>query len=671
MTVEIPMKTVLLASAFGLAFVCARLDAQNPPVTVAIDATADRHPINPLIYGVAYADAAALSDLNAPANRQGGNPTSRYNWQANVDNRGMDFYFESIPYASSTPGQLGDSFISSSKAGGAQPMLTIPMVGWVARTDTFRNKLASFSIAKYGPQTGNDWQYFPDAGNGILLNGMFVSGNDPNDANVPADALFQKAWVQHLVSTWGAAGAGGLSYYLLDNEPSIWQGAHRDVHPIGATMQEVRDKTVDYAGRIKDADPSALVVGPEEWGWSGYFYSGYDQQYAPSHNWVFPDRQSHGGADYLPWYLGQVRDASTAAGRRLLDVFSVHFYPQSGEFSDDTSTSMQLLRNRSTRSLWDPAYVDESWINDTVQLVPRLKGWVAAYYPGTLTALTEYNWGAEGHINGATAQADILGILGREGIDLATRWTTPAASTPTYKAIKIYRSYDGSHSTFGQTNVRAQAPDPDTLSAFAALRSSDGALTVMVVSKNLSGNTPLTLALAGFAARSPAQVWQLTAGNVITRLADVPVSAGAVSTSVPPQSVSLFVIPRAAGTAFYTVTPCRVLDTRDPAGAYGGPALHGTVARAFVLANQCGIPPSATAVSVNLAVTSPSSGGHLTVYPNGSSLPLSSTVNFRALQTRANNAILPLGAAGDIAVFCGMGAGETVHAILDVNGYFQ
>jgi len=88
---------------------------------------------------------------------------------------------------------------------------------------------------------------------------------------------------------------------------------------------------------------------------------------------------------------------------------------------------MQLRRNRSTRSLWDPTYTDETWINDKVRLIPRLKQWAAQYYPGTPVGINEYNWGAEDHINGATAQADVLGIFGREGLDLATRWTTPAA----------------------------------------------------------------------------------------------------------------------------------------------------------------------------------------------------------------------------------------------------
>ena len=666
---SIPLARALVLGAAGLfASAPAELRAQ---VTVSVDASADRHPISPLVYGIAYGTAATLSDLNAPLNRLGGNNTSRYNWQVNADNRGNDWYFESIPFAD-TPGEVGDSFISATRAGGAVPMVTIPMVGWVAKVGAGRTKLASFSIAKYGAQTGNDWQWFPDAGNGILSAGGFVSGNDPNDANVPADSIFQQGWAQHLVATWGTAASGGLPYYLLDNEPSIWFSTHRDVHPVGPTMQEVRDKAVDYATRIKATDPSALVVGPEEWGWSGYFFSGYDQQYGSLHGWGYlPDRAAHGGADYLPWYLGELRDASTLAGKRLLDVFSVHYYPQGGEFSDDVSSAMQARRNRSTRSLWDPAYLDESWIADYVRLVPRLKSWVAANYPGTKTAVTEYNWGAEGHINGATTQADILGIFGREGLDMATRWTTPDPSTPTYKAMKIFRNYDGGHSTFGETSVRASAPNPDALSAFAALRASDGALTVLVVSKTSAGPTPLTLSIAGFAPRSTAQAWQLTSANAIARLADVSVSGGTISTSVPAQSVTLFVVPTAAGGSFYTVPPCRVFDTRGPAGPWGAPALSGGNDRTFVVAGRCGVPSGATAIAANIAVTLPTSAGFLTAHPAGTSVPMTSAINFKSGQTRANNAVLPLGAAGDLAFFSGAAPGQTVEAILDVTGYFQ
>jgi len=518
--------------------------AQNP-VTISVDVAANRHPINPNIYGVAHASTADLNDLNSPLNRNGGNNTTRYNWQLNADNRGSDWYFESIADGSATAGERGDTFFVSSRTANAQAMLTIPTIEWVAKVGPNRSKLAGFSIAKYGAQTGNDWQWFADAGNGVRTNGQNVTGNDPNDGNVPSNSTFQQGWVQHLVSRWGTNANGGLRYYVLDNEPSLWHGTHRDVRPTGPTMDEIKNKILDYAGKIRAVDPSALISGPEEWGWSGYFFSGYDQQYGSAHGWsVLPDRNNHGGADYLPWLLDALRQHNAATGTRLLDIFTVHYYPQGGEFSDDVSGAMQLRRNRSTRSLWDPAYVDETWINDKVQLIPRLKNWVTTGYPGTSIGVTEYNWGAENHINGATTQADILGIFGREGLDMAARWTTPAASTPTYKAMKMFRNYDGNKSTFGDTSVAATTPNPDAVSAFAAQRTTDGALTVMVIAKSPSTTAPATINLAHFAHTGVAQAWQLTAANTITRLADVGISGPSFTVTLPAQSVTLFVIPR-------------------------------------------------------------------------------------------------------------------------------
>ena len=520
--------------------------AQSPTATITIDPTANRHAIDPNIYGVAHATTAQLYYLNTPLNRNGGNNTSRYNWQLNADNRGNDWYFESIADSSSTAGERGDTFITNSRAANAKAMLTIPTIDWVAKVDSGRNKLASFSIAKYGTQTGNDWQWFADAGNGIRAsNGQFVTGNDPNDANVASNSAFQQGWVQHLVSRWGTNASGGLRYYILDNEPSLWHSTHRDVRPTGATMDEIKSRMVDFASKIKAVDASALVVGPEEWGWSGYFYSGYDQQWGSTHGWSsLPDRNNHGGADYLTWLLGQLRQGSTTAGQRLLDVFTVHYYPQGGEFSDDVSSAMQLRRNRSTRSLWDSTYVDETWINDRVQLIPRLKNWVSTSYPGTLVGITEYNWGAESHINGATTQADIYGIFGREGLDMGARWATPDSTTPTYKAMKMYRNYDGNKSTFGETSVSAVTANPDNVSAFAALRSTDGSLTIMGVNKQISTGATATISLSTFAHRGMTQVWQLTSANVITRQSDVSFSGTSFVATLPAQSITLFVVPK-------------------------------------------------------------------------------------------------------------------------------
>jgi Glycoside hydrolase family 44 len=518
-------------------------------VSIHVDASANRHAISPEIYGVAFATATELADLNIPLNRNGGNATSRYNWQLDASNRGSDWYFQSVPQSAGTPGQSADDFFVTTRNAGAQPMLTVPTMGWVAKLGLARMKLASFSILKYGPQLDKDWQWFPDAGNGVRLDGTSITGNDPLDANQLAAPAFQQGWVQHLVSRWGTANQGGLRYYILDNEPSLWHLTHRDVHPTGSTMQEVRDRMLSYGAAVKAVDPGALLVGPEEWGWSGYFFSGYDQQYSQAHGYppasALPDRAAHGGWDYLPWLLDQLRSEAQRTGRRTLDVLSVHYYPQGGEYGDDTSSTMQLKRNRSTRALWDPNYVDESWISSQVQLVPRLRSWVNTYYPGTRIGITEYSWGAEGHINGATAQADLLGIFGREGLDMAVRWGTPTASTPTYKAIKLYRNYDGRRSTFGDVSVLAQVANPDTVAAYAAVRSSDGALTIMVVGKFLSGSASVSLDLAGFVPAGTTQVWQLTAANTVTRLADVSLSGTSLTTTVPASSVTLFVVPRA------------------------------------------------------------------------------------------------------------------------------
>jgi len=154
---------VLATSILALFAVSGVANAQNAPVTVNVDASANRHAISPLIYGVAYGSTAQLNDLNSPLNRYGGNNASRYNWQLNADNRDFDWYFESIADTSAVAGERGDTFISQSKAGGAEAMLTLPMLDWVAKLGANRGKLASFSQAKYGAQTGNDAQWYPDA----------------------------------------------------------------------------------------------------------------------------------------------------------------------------------------------------------------------------------------------------------------------------------------------------------------------------------------------------------------------------------------------------------------------------------------------------------------------------------------------------------------------------
>lgn len=120
-----------------------------------------------------------------------------------------------------------------------------------------------------------------------------------------------------------------------------------------------------------------------------------------------------------------------------------------------------------------------------------------------------------------------------------------------------------------------------------------------------------------------------------------------------------------APTSFFTITPCRVFDSRQSA------VLFGNVRRTIPVAGTCGIPASARAVAANVTVVLPSGPGHVTLFPGtAAAAPLASTINFSPGQVRANNAILPLGTNGTIAALPVMPGGQ-VDLILDVVGYFE
>ena len=548
----------LLATAL-LAPVCAvQLSAQNAATSVSVDASANHRAINPNIYGVCMAGTGDIAALNAPLNRVGGNNVSTYNWQIDALNLDHDWYYES--YLQDDPagqsGKFADDYIQNTYAAnvGSEPMITIPMLPYIAKLgpnpSSGSASLWSFSVAKYGAQTGADpWQ--PDAGNGIsAAAGNPPIVNDPSDAYVPNSVAIQQAWLQHLLSTWGmSTAATGIKYYILDNEPSLWNSTHVDVYPNPETYRDLYNDIVGYASAIRAADPNAKIVAPEEWTWWAMWESGFDQANGTG---TGSDYATHGNTYYYPWLLQQLYNYQQTTGTKPIDVLSVHCYNAIPGDGDDAGS--QATRNSETRILWDPNFVDSSWeidsgLNGRIwDWIPLMRSWVNQYYPGLEIGCTEYNWGDESELNGATAQADVLGIYGVYGFDLATRWTVPAK--PTYLAMQIYRNYDGNLSAFGDTSVSATVADPDYLSAFAALRSSDGALTVMVINKQ-HGSTPVTVNLANFTTSGTARTYQIASASQtsITSLGSVPVTSNAISTTVPSQSITLFVIPPG------TVTP--------------------------------------------------------------------------------------------------------------------
>ncbi|MEV5707752.1 glycoside hydrolase family 44 protein [Actinoallomurus sp. NPDC052274] len=540
--------SVALAAALGGSVLAARPAQAATGPALSVDTTAARHAISPYIYGMNFADEALARDLRLPVRRWGGNATSRYNFRNDTTNRAADWYFENIPNDNPDPSTLPDGsetdrFVDQDRATGTKTILTLPMIGWVAKD---RAKACGFSVAKYGPQQQTD-QWAPDCGNGVKPDGTKITGNDPTDTSVEVGPQYAKDWIAHLKGRYGGAADGGVRFYDLDNEPDIWHSTQRDVRPTGLGYDELRDRTYQWAAAVKAADPDAKTLGPVGWGLNSIFYSGLDQDECNRTGcWSNPpDKAAHGGEDLGPWYLDQMRAYEQAHGTRILDYFDIHLYPQQSGVSgsDPGDAATQALRLRSTRQLWDPTYVDESWINQPVQMIPRMRGLVDQHYPGTKTAMTEYSWGAFGDINGALAEADVLGIFGREGLDLADLWTAPTSDQPVADAFRIYRNYDGKGGAFGETSVKATSEDQGKLAIYAAERSGDKALTMVVVNKtgdDLTSPVALTGASAG-----TAQVYRYSSADLtgVVRQADQPVTATGFNATFPANSITMVVLP--------------------------------------------------------------------------------------------------------------------------------
>src|SRR5207248_3901466 len=136
-----------------------------PSVTVAIDAAAGVHPIDPNVYGTAFATPAQLSDLNSPLDRDGGNASDTYGFANDATNHGSDWYFESIASGSGN-GQGMDSFVSDTRSGGARPSITVNMFDWAAKLGGNRSILGAFPVSAYGAQQQTD-PYNSNWGNGV------------------------------------------------------------------------------------------------------------------------------------------------------------------------------------------------------------------------------------------------------------------------------------------------------------------------------------------------------------------------------------------------------------------------------------------------------------------------------------------------------------------------
>ena len=504
------------------------------------------HAIRPEIYGVCGWPKDKLVAYGLPITRWGGNPSSRYNWKLNVDNGASDWFFKNRGRLISRLEDTGYlAHIRGNQAFGATAYQTVPMIGWVAKDGHSHG----YSVKKYGKQKASEPGH-PDVGNGVRLDGKFVTGNDPRDTSIPAPPEFVGDAVRLVVKHAGRAGdrKPGVRYWALDNEPMLWHATHRDVHPRPLGYDELWERTVRYAEVIKKADPTARVAGFCSWGWTDLFYSAAD---AGTDNYrARPDFHRHDRMPLAEWFVrkcGEYRKAHK--GKALIDVMDVHWYPQAqvegqGPYlGRGMGPAFNALRLRTTRDLWDSTYAQESWIrsdpSSPVVLLPRVKKWIARHNPGMELCLGEYNFGGADNITGALAQAEVFGVLAREGVDLAFIWHTPEGTQEL--AWKLFRNHDGKGGRFGEHFLPATS-DQGQLSVFAARRK-DEALTVVVVNKDLHGPCALTLDIGSRKGALRVYRFDQESGNEVREVRDQGGKVdGTIRLSVPAASASLLVI---------------------------------------------------------------------------------------------------------------------------------
>jgi len=569
----------------------------NPPAVAAgpaltVDAGNQTHAISPYIYGMNgyLLDSTSATQANIAIDRWGGDSTSRYNYLLDVTNSASDWYFENqtgtgADGATAVSGVSAfDALVESNATIGAKTLGTVPVQGWVAKNSTS----CSFPVSAY------PGQYSVDAGrqcgDGEMPNASNpsaptnITGNDPTVTSTAVGPAWAGNWVTHLVNKFGTAANGGVAIYDLDNEPAWWDAVHRDVHPLPSTYDEVTNNGIATAQAIKAADPTAEVSGPVVDYWWNYFYSKKDIEsgwgsgspcYSPWSNAT--DRKAHNGIPFLEYYLQQFAAYDAKNSVRLLDFLDLHTYfaatylGNSVAFTTAGDTGVQQARLNSTRALWDPTYTDPNYqqpnystdANYTAsctppaqapQLIPMMHKWIEIDYPGTKTAITEYNWGGLEAINGALAQADILGIFGSYGLDLGTLWptTNPAAQVPGLMAFKMYRNYDGNDSTFGDMALASTSANQGALSVYSALRTADDSVTVMVINKTY-GDVTSTLSLANFKPNGPTKVFLYSNANPAAIVAQpnltiTPPAAGSTTSTLgatfPAQSITLLVAPK-------------------------------------------------------------------------------------------------------------------------------
>ena len=489
--------------------------APADPLQFRVDASR-RHEISPYVYGHNHADPKTAG-WTPTLTRSGGNRLTAYNWETNASNAGADWHHQNdnLLGRTDTPGEAVRATVAAAAEIGAACVVTVPLIGYVAAD-------------KKG---GGDVKQTPDYLRTRFFPSLPSKGAPFADPPDPADGkVYQDEFVAWLEKRF----PGRPIFYSLDNEPELWPSTHARLHPDKVRFDEIVRLNAEYAEAVKRVAPKALVFGFVSYGWHG-FTTLQDA----------PDRQ---GRDFTEVYLREMAAAEARAGRRLVDVLDLHFYPEARGggvrvMEDPSAPATAAARIQAPRSLWDPAYKEDSWITGAaggpIRLLPRIREKIAKAYPGTRLAVTEYYYGGGDHISGALAQADVLGIYGREGVFAAALWHLGKTDDRfIHAACAMFRNFDGRGGAFGDTGWAVEGGDPARASLYASVDAQGRG--VLVALNKTERPLPVRIELQGAPAYRTAALHRLTAAAAKPEAVAAPAAleGAALPLELPPLSVT-------------------------------------------------------------------------------------------------------------------------------------
>lgn len=509
-------------------------------ITIRIDSSQRRRPISRFIYGLNAWDASQRP-AHLTLSRSGGNRMTAYNWENNASNAGADYLNQNDDFlgGGTVPnGAVGPAIVSARNAGAAI-LVTLPTIGYVAADKNGGgdvNKSAHYLSERFKrslPRKGAPFSLTPDT----------------RDAFV-----YQDEYVYFLDQTYPGAFAHPTRpiFLSLDNEPDLWHLTHARLRGDAVGRKgtnvgyaEIVQLTRDYALAAKAVNPAVQVFGPVNYGWQGMAN--------------LQDATDGSGRDFLDFFLEQMALAERTDGHRLLDVLDVHWYPEAQGtnaagvatriIGESTDPGVANARQQAPRSLWDPDYIENSWITGccsggAIRLIPRLLDKIARHYPGTRLGITEYNYGAPHHISGAIAQADALGIFGREGVFAAANWRLASSNDFLFGAFEIYRNMDGDGGSFGDTSIQATTSNIPGTSVYASVDEANDARMVLVAINKDDRVHTAAIAITHRTELRRARVYTLTAANSHPqRQSDLTLPGpNALTCTMPPESITTLVL---------------------------------------------------------------------------------------------------------------------------------